>query len=278
MNPSIAVDYASFKLKEIFLWEHCFKQVRDPKVRGAVPNCDPDKIANELRAFIPIKPMSIDIDGYREYAQNELYRSRYGKALFEKTLEHYLAFNILDLQKDDIYIDIANANSPCPYIYSRLSGCESYQQDLIFPQGLHGHTIGGDACEMPLPNSFCDKMSLHCSFEHFEGNSDSRFIREACRVLKPCGKLCILPLYFNTEYAIQTDPAKALINADYDAIMYCKKGYQNRHGRFYDIPHFVERVVKNLGDLKLTVYTVQNEKEVDPSCYIKFIGLFEKPI
>jgi len=59
---------------------------------------------------------------------------------------------------------------------------------------------------------------------------------------------------------------------NYDAIMYCKKGYQNRHGRFYDIPHFVERVVKNLGDLKLTVYTVQNEKEVDPSCYIKFIG------
>ena len=128
-------------------------------------------------------------------------------------------------------------------------------------------------------NKFATKMALHCSFEHFEQDADIRFIKEASRVLTKGGKLCILPLYLFEKYIILTDPSmlpKGNMPFESDAILYCAKGFGNRHGRFYDVSHFIARVVNNLNDLKLTIYVVQNEKEVDPSCYVKFIALFEK--
>ena len=134
--------------------------------------------------------------------------------------------------------------------------------------GIHGNTIGGDASSMPVEDNFCTKMALHCSFEHFEGNSDIKFIKEVNRVLRKGGKLCILPFYLFTKYAIQTDPivlSKSSIDFEGDATLYCARRYANRHGRFYDISHLIERIRKNLKDLKLTFYIVQNEKEVDNS-------------
>lgn len=44
-----------------------------------------------------------------------------------------------------IYIDIANASCPTPEIYHKLYGCKVYRQDLVFPEGIHGNAIGGDA-------------------------------------------------------------------------------------------------------------------------------------
>lgn len=78
---------------------------------------------------------------------------------------------------------------------------------------------------------------------------------------------------------IQTDPvfsSQDSMNFEKDAILYCAKGYGNKHGRFYDIPHFIERVSKKMKDLELTIYIVKNEKQVDSSCYVKFVAIFEK--
>ena len=121
-------------------------------------------------------------------------------------------------------------------------------------------------------------MALHCSFEHFEKNSDVKFIKEASRVLKKGGKLCILPLYLFNRYSIQIDPSvlpKGHLFEN-DAILYCVRGTSLRHCRFYDISHLITRIRNNLKDLKITIYFVQNEKKIDPNCYIKFIALFEK--
>jgi len=61
-----------------------------------------------------------------------------------------------------------------------------------------------------------------------------------------------------------------------DAVLYCAKGWRNRHGRFYDIPHLIKRVADNLNNMSLIIYTVKNEKKIDPSCYIRFAALLEK--
>ena len=59
---------------------------------------------------------------------------------------------------------------------------------------------------MDVPDAFADKLFLHNSFEHFEGDADTGFVREAWRVLKPGGRVCIVPLYLSTRHQILTDP------------------------------------------------------------------------
>ena len=156
----------------------------------------------------------INATHYKQYINNEEYhklQSFYGisgkrNVFYEKSLEHYLASKLLNLSKNDVYIDITNAYSPAPEIYNKLYGCKVYRQDLVFKNGIHGNTIGGDAGNMPEPDGFATRIALHFSFEHFEQDADIELIKEASRVLKKGGKLCILPLYLFEKYAIQTDP------------------------------------------------------------------------
>lgn len=280
--------FVIWKIKTKLLWNYYYNSLREPKIISTI-TLNP-RIQNEIVNLLKkndfkVINFKIDLTDYKHYLSNaEYYRfPRYygsGRArnFIEKTLEHYLSAKLLNLSEDDVYIDIANANSPVPEIYYKLYGCKVYRQDLMFPKGIHGNIIGGNAANMPLNDNFATKLALHCSFEHFEQDSDIKFIKEASRVLKKGGKLCILPLYLFNKYAILTDPAilpKNCIAFENDAILYCVKGYRNRHGRFYDIPHLITRIKNNLNNLKLTIYVVQNEKDVALSCYIKFIALFE---
>ena len=241
----------------------------------------------ELRSHgFRLHDFSIDVAGYERYIRDaryhqfpNYYRGGHGANFAEKSLEHYLVAILLDLQKDDVYIDIANNSSPTPEIYHRLYGCNVYRQDLLFSPGIHGNVIGGDAGAMPVADGFATKMALHCSFEHFEQDADIRFVAEAGRVLSSGGKLCIVPLYLFTAYAIQTDPAVLPMGGlafDRDAILYCARGWGERHGRFYDVPQLIARIGKSLDALRLTVYVVRNAPDIDPWCYVKFVALCEK--
>ena len=258
-------------------------------IKGAVPH-DPQvhtEIRRELEKMgVDVVDFQICVNDFKDYLESAKYDTFHGyynggKAsnFIEKALEHYLAAKLLNLSEDDIYIDIASANSPVPEIYSRLFGCKVYRQDLVYPAGIHGNAIGCDAGNMPVGDNFATKIALHCSFEHFEQDADIRFIQEASRVLKKGGKVCILPLYLFNKYSIQTDPRRWPrdgISFDDDAVLYCAEGWGERHGRFYDVPHLKSRVINNLKGLQLTVYYILNEKEVAPSCYIKFMALLEK--
>lgn len=273
-----------------YLWNYNYARLRQPKATGVVPQHDARVHAEVVRQLkgkgYEVRDYTVDVEGFRRYLREANYsqfRRYYGGGrapnFTEKALEHYLAAQFLDLSPADTYIDIANDESPVPEIYKRLYGCKSYRQDLKFAPGLHGERIGGSAASMPVPDGFVTKMALHCSFEHFEGDADTSFIKEANRVLASGGKLCIVPLYLHTEYAIQTDPAvlpKSGISFEPEAILYCARFWGNRHGRIYDVARLNTRIRSFLGSLDLTIYVVQNEKSVDPSCYVKFVGVFEK--
>lgn len=290
MNIKTVINSVYVDIQDKLLWETYYKSLRSPKVKSYIPNQSTHgELIKELKANdFKLTNFKIDLDDYNEYLNKtaDIYRKhnyydvKYKKTIefAEKTLEHYLAAKILNLSKEDIYIDIASAYSPTSEIYRKLYGCKTYKQDLIYPEGIHGDIIGGDASNLPIKDDFFDKMALHCSFEHFEGNSDIKFIEETSRVLKKGGKLCILPLYLFNQYAVQTDPvlAKEGIIFDKEAILYCARGWKNRHARFYDVKHLIKRIKRNLNDLKLTIFVLENEKEVNPSCYIKFIAFFEK--
>jgi predicted SAM-dependent methyltransferase len=131
-----------------------------------------------------------------------------------------------------------------------------------------------------VADCFASKLGLHCSYEHFEGDADVRFARSLRRVLRPGGRVCIVPLYLYDTYAIQTDPqvsAPAGVRFEEDAVLYLDSSWQNRHGRFYDARHLAARVRDQLGDLTMTIYRIENAREIDASCYAEFAALIEKP-
>lgn len=302
-NPEMGYNHITYRIKSAIMWDYYFATLRNPKIRcigDRIVENSPQiqkEIVEELKKNnFDVIDFEIDVDDYHSYMRNAEYNKFPGyyqggkakkinypggklKYFIEKSLEHYLAAKLLGLSKDDVYIDIANCNSPTPEIYQKVYGCQVYRQDLEFPEGIGGNVIGGDAGKMPLHDGFATKMALHCSFEHFEQDADIRFIKEASRVLRKGGKLCILPLYFFNRYVIYTDPAmlpKGGITFEDDATLYCVKDYRNRHGRCYDVPHFISRIRNNINGLNLTIYVIKNEKEVDPSCYVKFVALFKK--
>ncbi|MGQ0604261.1 MAG: class I SAM-dependent methyltransferase [Anaerolineales bacterium] len=279
--PSLAASPGNYVI------DHYYQAIREPKHAGGV-GYQPgalDQITRELRQLkLDVQDYTVDVADYRAYFQAADYKGRYSNyytfALAEKSLEHYIAAQLLKLQPQDVYIDIASEGSPVPEIYHRLYGCTPYRQDLSYPAGLNGDVIGGDAANMPISNAFASKMALHCSFEHFEGEADIRFIREIKRVLKPGGAVCFVPLYLFDRYAIQTDPKVSMpagMQFETDAIIYCHPTWANRHGRFYDPAHFMTRIYNNLNGLRVTLYRILNAREVDPSCYAEFAMVISKP-
>ena len=127
-----------------------------------------------------------------------------------------------------------------------MFGWKVLRQDLAFPAGVYGEFIGSDAADIPLPDESIDLMALHCSFEHFEGESDVGFIDEAQRLLTKGGRLVILPLYLSDRDRILTDPIVSVPqNVGFPAgiEVVCVPRWWNRHGRHYSIPTLVKRVL-----------------------------------
>jgi len=289
-HPDKAVRYGMRKVRQALFWNRYYDAVRDPKAKTRVdmdPTIQVDVVQDLKAARFEVVDYNIDMSDLRSYLARACY-DRYPDycgtdigRLPEKTLEHYLAAQLLELSPQDVYVDIAASDSPTPEIYHDLYGCTVYRQDLTYPSGVHGNMIGGDAASMPVADGFATKMAMHCSFEHFEGDSDMRVIREAGRVLRPGGRLCIVPFYLRNHYVVQTDPCvypAGNVQFEDDALICCTKGWGHRHGRHYDVPHLRARIVPNLNGLQLTIHVVANEKAVGQSCYVKFIGLFRKTV
>jgi hypothetical protein len=53
-------------------------------------------------------------------------------------------------------------------------------------------------------------------------------------------------------------------------------GWGEIHGRFYDPAHFVDRILSNLGRLRLQLYRVENYAEIAEDCYLKFAAVFTR--
>lgn len=267
--------------------EECYALIREPKAQKVV-QYTPEiiaKVIGQLRNLgFEVRDIEVDAEEYRRYFAKAGYPTRfpnyYSFNLPEKSLEHYMAAKLLDLRPDDVYIDIASEHSPVPQIYAEQFGCTTYRQDLAYPAGLLGDQIGGDAAAMPVPDGFASKMALHCSFEHFEGDADMRFIREVGRVLRSGGRVCFAPIYLFEEFVNQAGVIaahKTKVEFDAGATVYAKPGWRHNFARYYDPAHLAGRIRANADGLDLTVYNVTNARTIDPSCYLRFILLASKP-
>ena len=128
---------------------------------------------------------------------------RFGHTLHKKLIELFATHYILNPGRDDSYMDAAGGFNT--YIH-RIECNKKYIQSIIISEQLRRFFgegidyIQSDAAQIPLPDSSLDKISCHHSFEHFQGNSDSDFITEIQRLLRPGGKCCIIPLFIADRY------------------------------------------------------------------------------
>jgi hypothetical protein len=252
-------------------------------VRNGIDNASPHVIKEVLyrseESGIFIRKYAIDIEDYKNYFQKAAYSERYPDYyvdnIKEKSLEHYLSMKFLSLTGQDIFIDIASEHSPVSEIYSRLTGARTYSQDIMYPEGIHGNRIGGDACAMPVPFEFATKVALTCSIEHFEGDADSSLFNELFRVLKVGGKVVVVPFYLFIEAATQTDPTISVpagVRFDENCTIYCAEGWGNRHGRFYSPATLMRRIVEPMmNKINFDFYQLTNAADVDHSIYARFV-------
>jgi SAM-dependent methyltransferase len=234
---------------------------------------------------VEVVPYRIDVAAFWRfvdecgYRQMDYWHGGKMRAAVEKWLEHFVSIELLQPAPGQVVVDVASCTSPFPDLVRRRLGCVAYRQDWSYAVGIDGDRIGGDAVRMPVPDGFADHLVLHCSFEHFEGERDSLFLREAERVLRPGGKLCILPVYTSARYGIQTDLAawnRRRPELARRALTCIAEGWGEVHGRFYDLASFRERILRHLGGLRLQVWRVENCREVAPDCYLQMAAVFTR--
>ena len=232
---------------------------------------------------IEVKHHTININEYYNYLSTANYPKDYYGGGFdpknnftEKTLEHFVTTEIIPFKPDTIYMDVAACTSPFSDIVKNIFGVKTtYKQDLVYPRGMHENKIGGYAHETGLPDNSIDAITLHCSLEHFEGNSDELFFKEVNRILKPEGKCIILPFYFAHTYTIHIDPAFNFLRNHHPIIdkeaelRYCN--WYQFHSRHYDVTRLKKRIINNLPDCNISLHRVTNFRNVDARCYLRWI-------
>ena len=130
----------------------------------------------------------------------------------EKLLEHWIASERLDLagfSAADIYVDVAAANSPWARALRERLGLSAFAIDLA-PVGTAYRELPyyrtEDATQTRFENNSVRGLSLHCAYEMFMGDDDTRLIGELARILKPGGRAVILPLYMHTHPCAYATP------------------------------------------------------------------------
>lgn len=227
-------------------------------------------------------------DGFRRYLRAARYPDDYhggphgGDRFFgEKALEHYVSLELAGVTPNDVLMDVASHGGPFADIARAITECTVYEQDLQFRDGIQGSRIGGNAAAMPVPDAFANVMTLHCSFDHFEGSADSGFIRESGRVLAPGGRVVILPLYLSDRFGAKMDPRLRLgrIRLDHGMRRFLMPGLGVRFSRVYDPAQLIQRVLRPAEEARLRwrLLRVRGAGEVMPGAYLNFALLLKRP-
>jgi SAM-dependent methyltransferase len=226
---------------------------------------DGRNLADRFRsAGIRVQEMKIDLKEFEkwmaEYPMLLEFYENIGEAKIEKVLEHYLTFTILSVQPEDLLIDIAAAKSPFTEIL-RQKGMTAYRQDLKYAPGIRGYNIGGDAGNMPVPDDFADVLTLHCAFECFQGDADIRFAGDLYRVLRPGGRVGIVPLYVDMVHFVKTSPwcDKRYIAVEHDAKwLWRDDEWREPFSRHYSPEVFVRRITNQMPKMSKKILFFKN--------------------
>ena len=140
----------------------------------------------------------------------------------------------------DIYVDIAAAGSPWAQALRERKNINAYAIDLCEIGKAYRHLDYyrvENATSSTFANDSISGASLHCAYEMFVGKDDTNLVKELARILKPGGKVVILPLYLHTHYCAYSTPE------------YFGKGYSDPNAGEY---------------VRLDCYGVPSSRKYDP--------------
>lgn len=194
----------------------------------------------------------------------------------KKLLEFYVTCMLLQPESHHVFMDAAGGVDS--YLPGLACGRRILQDIYLAPSvreklGPEMEYLECDAGDLPLPDNSVDCISCHHSFEHFRGDTDVRFIREAQRVLRPGGRLCIVPIFLANVYAeitdaatfdLHTDPAARYVIDPTAAIpggVHC-----GNYAKVYDVRAFTERIVGSvdMSRFSLSVLEIRMDGELTP--------------
>lgn len=268
-------------------WYHVFKTFPwEPHKMGFMSHSKAEQA--EVREHIEklmgaeCPSLTIEQDKFRRFLESREKAlgqwGSYDDPNYKKSLEYFLTLELIDFRETDTYIDIGSWFSPFPeLIRSRVE--KVYCQDLAYRQGFYQDQIGCSAAHIPLPDQSVDSMTLHCTFEHFEKNTDTLFIREAQRLLKPGGKCFIVPLYLDRDFINLTDPSLfslQRLELDQGAAIVRRFGFLNRFGRIYSPEELVKRVISVAAGLQATVFWIREVPWLPITRLISFALMLER--
>ena len=204
----------------------------------------------------------------------------------EKLLEHWIASELLDLMgytHQDIYVDVAAASSPWAKVLRERKHLNAFAIDLLEVGAAYQHLSYyriENATATTFPDDSVKGVSLHCAYEMFMGQDDTKLIAELARILKSGGKAIILPLYMHTHYCAYSTPeyfgkgysdlkAKEYVRVDCSGVPSSRK---------YDAKHLKARVLDPIESVGLhyRVYVLRNKEKLGQGIYCHFILEIEK--
>jgi SAM-dependent methyltransferase len=202
-----------------------------------------------------------------------------GPLFIEKVLEHYIAFQLAvkKMPIDGRYLDIAACNSPWAMIL-RDKGYRADAVDLepsrAFSHLSYYHVM--DATRLALPDSSIDCASLQCALEMFIRNADIQLMSELGRVLKPGGRVIVVPLYMHRSYCGYCTPEfwHQREYHDPDAMLYVNRDtFGVPFSRKYNVAQLKRRLLDPLPihGMSFNLHVLRNGQEIDPAVYCHFV-------
>jgi SAM-dependent methyltransferase len=195
-----------------------------------------------------------------------------------KAIEYLTSITLGELQAGEVLLDAAGGadaefvRMARDYLsFSFVGYSQDAQLDGTERDGIR--YVGGSIDAVPLPDASIDLISCHHSFEHFRGDIDTAFIREASRLMKPGGRTVITPLFLTNRYAeiwngraVQHFDNAATQIVDHTASFPGWGPYEG-FARTYDIDAFGRRVIAALpADVTASVcrITLDDQPAPDP--------------